>query len=201
MSQGKSVAALPSSFQAMTANIVVTMDDVVSAFVSKYEEQLFRQKKLLGAELTRSQAALKEFVDSIREQFDASKYNVDLFSQFGLRAEAKDTVYLDWGSGKAGFEVQIRLTADTSSHSYYGSNISLTTRMYEAIAPEARTTHEQHVRLIESQQASLAEVLDRIKSVARKEREVRGRIAMRKIEDSGYASLLDDDELLKLVQL
>lgn len=192
------IAVLPSGFNAMTANIVVTMDDVVSAFVSKYENQLFERKKLLSKELAAATEAVRAHSVATRAKINAKKHNLENFSPFNLMAVAKDEVYLDFDKGRAQIEVVICHASDRSLR-YTSSTINAT--VFEDLDPTDVEHHAQYEALAASLQAQLSDVLDKIKSVARKEREVRGRIALRKIEESGYSSLLDDGELLRLVQL
>jgi hypothetical protein len=62
----------------------------------------------------------------------------------------------------------------------------------------------EHVQLNKSLvqvRAQLTEVLEGLKGINRKERQVRGKIAIRKLQDSGYADLMEDPELAQLVQL
>jgi hypothetical protein len=45
------------------------------------------------------------------------------------------------------------------------------------------------------------EVLTLIKSVSRKERQIRGKISEMKLEQSGFADLMNNTEILQLVQV
>lgn len=198
------VVVKPHGTAVMQANIVVTMDDVVSAFVSKYEAQLFARKKVLSTEIANVTTALKELDEVVRNKVDPTAYNTKTFSKFDLVAKAKDEVHIDWNSGRTSFEVVIQhvndANAPTTSRVYYGSS-SINVTMYQDITVEDIEAREQNAKLLQATEREMAEILDKIKSVARKEREVRGRIAMRKIEESGYANLLDDEQLAQLVQL
>lgn len=190
-----------SGLNALQVAAVVTMDDVVSAFVSKYETQLFGRKKELSAELARTQADIKELTDAVRAKIDTSSHNATL--PLGLVAEASKDVTLDFEKGRAGFQIVIRPSKqkERDPYVYGGGREQITITQFEPIPGRDVTAYGQLIKLHDSQQTALAEVLDKIKSIARKEREVRGRIAMRKIEESGYLSLLDDAQLLELVTL
>lgn len=201
----RTLVPVQSGFNAMQTNIVVTMDDVVSAFVSKYETQLFARKKELSAELTAVNEAIKEHADAVRAKVDTQVHNKSNLP-FDLVAEASKDVTLDFEKGRASFGITIRPASERkqmadANYYYRTSGNTITVTQYEDISAADVEIFNQNERLHERLEKDLAEVLDKIKSVTRKEREVRGRIAMRKIEESGYASLLDDSQLLQLVQL
>lgn len=196
------VPVKPSGLNAMTANLVVTMDDVVSAFVSKYETNLFTRKKELSAELTRAQAERKELVESVKARVVPEEYNQSL--PLGLVAEASKDVTLDFEKGRAALTLVVRvkgLATERDPYNYGRNSNTISIVQHEDLRKADIAAYEQITKLIDATEKDLVEVLDKIKSVARKEREVRGKIAMRKIEESGYAPLIEDPQLLELVQL
>lgn len=188
MSNGKEITA----FQAMQTDIQVSMDDVVSAFVSKYETNLYARKK----ELT---TAIKGVEDSLTEQHKAllKKITGNSFKSplpFGLKMTINNGT-VNWQDAEISFEIVIK-KANTGQ---YGSSINVTKT--KPIPAALIKVNEKLEKELGSLRSVLGEVLVALKSVTRKEREVRGRIAIRKLEDNGYGDLMQDTELAKLVQL
>lgn len=180
------------AFQAMQTDIQVSMDDVVSAFVSKYETNLYARKK----ELTGAIRDLEGSLDTQRDEL-LKKINGDSFKSplpFGLKMVI-DTGTVCWEDAEISFGISIK-----KPHTgQYGSSINIT-KTKPIPAPLVKA-HKKLEKALKGLRADLSEVLVSLKSVTRKEREVRGRIAIRKLEDSGYASLMQDSELAALVQL
>ena len=61
--------------------------------------------------------------------------------------------------------------------------------------------HETLTKELEEVNAELVEVMYQIKSVSRKERQIRGKISEMKLEQSGFSELINNPEILKLVEM
>lgn len=186
------VVQKPQAFQAMTADLQVSMDDVVSAFVSQYENNLFARKKELAGELKALESDLEKLDEEVRERVSADEYKVAM--PFGLVVKV-DTGNIRW----ADTEVIFGITIKEKNASRWSNTISINKK--KPIPKALVTRYKKITKQLDGLRADLAEVLMNLKSVTRKERQVRGKIALRKLEDSGYASLMADPELVQLVQL
>ena len=180
------------AFKAMQTDLQVSMDDVVSAFVSKYETNLYARKKKLTTAIKGVEDSLTTQHKELLKKITGNSFKSPL--PFGLKMVI-DTGDVNWGVAQISFGITIK-----KAHSgQYGSSINITkTKPIPAAQVKANEKLEKELKLL---RADLSEVLVALKSVTRKEREVRGRIAIRKLEDSGYANLMQDSELAKLVQL
>jgi len=190
----KNAVALRSSFEAMNTQLDVSMDDVVSAFVAKYENNLFSRKKELTSEIRLLETSLSDNTDAAQASIDDSAYTTTI-PEFELKTAISGRSF-DWDDGEVTFNILITRIG-LSSH--YGNQITISRiKRIPARFIKLHTKINDELALLRRE---LAEVLEGIKSVNRKERQVRGQIAIRKLEDSGYASLMDDPELAQLVQL
>jgi hypothetical protein len=185
---------LPQAFREMQTDMTVTMDDVVSAFVSKYEANLFERKKVLSVDIKTLEADLEALTKEVTTSTDTDKYAKDL--PFGLVSEVLN-VKLNWSDSKIIFEISIQ----SKEHKNGYRPTIITVQEKATLAKKYVTHYDQINKALVANRAELATVLDSIKTLTRKEREVRGRLAMRKLEDSGYADMMQDEELLQLVQL
>jgi len=180
------------AFRAMQTDIQISMDDVVSAFVSQYENNLYERKKELTAAIKAGEEQSKEFHASVREKLSGDSFIVAL--PYDLIATVSEGVF-NWKEEQIDFIVEIK----PKEPSRY--NNSITVKKSKPLTAKMLKTHAKLTLELNELRAALSEVLVSLKSVARKERQVRGRIAVRKLEDSGYSNLLEDSELAKLVQL
>lgn len=189
----------PLAFQAMQTDIQVSMDDVVSAFVSQYENNLYDRKAELGKTIRSLESDLSKLDKEVLKEVTGSEY-ANHTLPFGLVITVSDGA-IRWNDSVdekpcVAFGVAVKNQADNS---YRTSSINLTKT--KPIPAKFVKRHKKISDELEELRNELNEVLISLKSVNRKERQVRGRIAMRKLEDSGYASLMQDPELIQLVQL
>ena len=188
------LAQLP-AFKAMQTDLQVSMDDVVSAFVSQYESNLFARKKELTGIIRDLEKELSDNRDAILENVNGDEYEKEAQRlPFGLTAKVKPGE-IEWGDNTVRIAIEVKNPLGSS----YGSTITLSRT--KAIPAKYRKIQDKVSKELGEVRADLGEVLVALKSITRKERQVRGRIAMRKLEDSGYASLMQDEELAQLVQL
>lgn len=182
------------AFKAMRTDIQISMDDVVSAFVSQYENNLYTRKKGLTSAIRTVEENLGKFTKALHKKINGNSFKTPL--PLGLEMKVDDGT-INWEQTKVDF--QITIEPNTRNGRCYGNNISINkTKPIPAAQVKA---HKKLQKELGSLRSDLSEVLVSLKSVTRKERQVRGRIAIRKLEDSGYADLMKDEELVKLVEL
>lgn len=180
------------AFKAIETDLQVSMDDVVSAFVSQYENNLYDRKKQLTGDIKAIEDKLDEISNTVHDKVNGDSYEQVL--PFDLKLKISKGA-INWHEELVKFE----LTITSKDGGHYSSTIKLNK---EKKIPAAQISAYKKVSAaLTDLRADLSEVLVSLKSVNRKERQVRGRIAMRKLEDSGYASLMQDSELAQLVQL
>jgi hypothetical protein len=188
-------------YAAMNANIDVSMDDVVSAFVATYETKLFTRKKQLSADIENTNKAMEKLDKEALNAVDGDEFVVTDITPFDLASKIEDKS-INWEIKQVLFNVKVyRMKDNNTRHSYYSSCNYILIEKKLPIPPEFVKQHKVHSKVLEKTRAQLSETLDEIKSITRKERQVRGKIAIRKLEAQGYANLMEDPELKALVQL
>ena len=197
------------ALQAMTADVNVGIDEVVSVFVSQYEDNLFAKKKELSAEIKRVKSEVKSLDTRLIGSVDRSVYDIKV-PVLNITSKV-DEVSIVWKGDEdeddyrsrkiknSTIIVTLELKDEDSDADRYDRTLSK--RIKVKITKTDENIHTALLKEQSSLSGELAEVMGLIKSVSRKERQVRGRISARKLEESGYEGLLNDNEMLKLVQL
>jgi hypothetical protein len=181
--------------QDISANVNVGMDEVVSVFVSRYETTLFNKKDELSGKIKVIKNELKDQQTRLEESVNKSHYEVtnDILN---ISSKVKN-VRVDWEKSHINIEVNIK--DNETEKGRYADGFSKTFKI--KLEDVEVTTHKERQNEIESLNAELMEVMGLIKSVSRKERQIRGKISEMKLKESGLSTLLENDEMLKLVQL
>lgn len=191
-SNDKQIAAL----SAMSSDVNVGMDEVVSVFVSRYETQLFDKKDEVGKNIKTVKAELADLDDRLVAAVDKDQYNTSIIS---LNISTKvDGVNVNWGKKENYVNIEIEVKDNDKTNRY---SHSFTKNVKLAILDGDVKKHTDLDDTLENLKTDLAEVMGLIKAVSRKERQVRGRISEMKLQESGFAGLLDSPELTKLVEL
>lgn len=187
------------ALELLTNNVNVGMNEIVSVFVSQYEDQLFEKKALLSDRVTKLKAQLKGIDRQVTQPIIVDVYN---HSVPGLDVEFKFN--------------KMEVTWDKNYHNDYVSNTivvsidlvncstgkSLHTITKVLAVPSAFVTLKDELEKdIEKVSAELLSVMTDIKSVSRKERQIRGKLSEMKLAESGFSELLGNPELLKLIQV
>lgn len=181
---------------AMTNNVNVGMDEVVSVFVAKYENGLFDKKDKLAAAIRSAKTKLAGFDGAAKASVDVSKYTGSV-PVLGLKFEPRSELSVQWKTGsynEQGINMQVRMTTMDGEHEHT-QHITLPLpaallKQYEAVVAE-----------IDQASVELTDVITLIKQVGRKERQVRGRIAEMKLAESGLSELLNNAEMLQLIEV
>lgn len=185
--------ARPQAFQAMTTDLQVSMDDVVSAFVSQYETNLFTRKDELSKTIKGLEKEASDNHEALLDEVNGSQWEGEKLP-FGMTYKVSDGA-VNWKGKEVSFSIEVK----GPKQGYYANTVSI--KKASKIPAKFLKTHKKIEDQLSELRSELSDVLMSLKQVTRKERQVRGRIAMRKLEDSGYASLMQDAELIKLVQL
>lgn len=182
------------ALSAMTVNANVGMTEVVSVFVAKYETNLFNKKDQLSAAIKAVEAQMaaqdKFMIDSV----DTSAFKGSL-PMLGLTYKVKE-VSLQWDeSYRDNFTI-------VTSVAFMEGKDQLWTKAVKT--PMSQVDIDGHQRLnaeLDRLAGERLEVMNLIKSVGRKERQIRGRIAELKLEQAGMSDLLINPELTGLIQI
>ena len=187
------------ALELLTNNVNVGMNEIVSVFVSQYEDQLFEKKALLSDRVTKLKAQLKGIDRQVTQPIIVDVYN---HSVPGLDVEFKfNKMEVTWDKTYRNDYVSntIVVSIDLVNCST-GKSLHTITKVL-AIPSAFVTLKDELEKDIEKVSAELLSVMTDIKSVSRKERQIRGKLSEMKLAESGFSELLGNPELLKLVQV
>lgn len=179
----------------LTSNINVGMDEVVSVFLSRYEDDLYNKKENLAKNIKAVKRDLESLQKSVVAGIDNSEYEISNIQPLNIRSKVKD-VSIDWNENN----IVIRIIVESlDSRSYYNSGFTQTINL--DISDSDVESHTELTETLERLNGEMMEVMSLIKGISRKERQVRGKIASMKLEESGYGDLLENDEMMKLIEV
>lgn len=183
----------------MSANVNVGMDEVVSVFVSKYEDGLFAKKDELAAVIRTLKQELADFDKTITDMVDPTEYEAKV-PNLGMTFKMGDvSIHWDkhWQYAANTFVIDVNMF--DSSAKREGS--VFTKNIIKPIPSKIVKQRTEVKQAIDDKNAELMEVMGQIKGVGRKERQIRGRISELKLAESGMADLLTNSDMLKLVEI
>ena len=178
---------------AITTDVNVGMDEVVSVFVSKYETELFDRKEDLSKKVKETRSELSGLNKKVKNSINKSEYTLSL--PFIKVSSKVNEIKVDWEDEK----IKIELVVSDDEKNGYNSVLFKTIEV-----SIDKLDMKEHVSLsdkLTDLNGQLTEVLGLIKSVGRKERQIRGRISEMKLKESGLADLVNNEDLISLVKL
>lgn len=179
---------------AITTNVNVGMDEVVSVFVSRYETDLFVKKDDLSKKVKETKKELSDLDKRLESSINRAEYTHSI-PTLGISAKVKD-VSVGWRDEV--IKVCVEVTDDDKNGGYYSS---LSKDIEVPINKEDKKEHSSLSDKLDEINSELVEVLALIKSVGRKERQIRGKISEIKLQESGLSELVDNKELISLIKL
>lgn len=189
-----------SALALMTTNVNVGINEVVSVFVAKYEDGLFAKKDELSAKIRIAKQELATFLKDLVAEVDKSQYNVRvdvlnvLFFAEEVEVSWEGNSYYNIPKNSLTVSIQQRPAQEGSKSSHF-KTIAL------PISAVDISEHERLKAELEALNTELIDTMALIKSVSRKERQIRGRISEMKLAESGYSELVNSAELLQLVHV
>jgi hypothetical protein len=199
MSENTSV--VPSFVSAMNADVNVGMNEVVSVFVSKYEDGLFAKKDELSKKIKGLKSSLADLTKWLEGSVNKDQYTTTMFPLgISSRVTGIEIIWTDTSYNykeKNTINVVVGVFDNSSDSKYPSFSKTFTTK----ISKQDIDHHTELENDLESVNGELMEVMSLIKSVSRKERQIRGRISEMKLEQSGFSDLINNPEMVKLIQI
>lgn len=184
----------------VTSNVNVGMDEVVSVFVSQYETNLFNKKDKLSDEIKRLKAALEGLEETTILSVNHSQYEMTN-EVLGISSEVGQ-ISVDWSNDKKNvptisIPVEIKNNDTDQGYGSRGFTKYIKIEVDSSFVAEYQRLDQEKAEL----NSELTSVMGLIKSVGRKERQIRGQISASKLKEAGAEGLLNDESILSLVQL
>lgn len=175
----------------------VSVNDIASAMVLEWERRLEAQIATAREGLDAMVAQLHELVDAAIAAVDLSKFDTTVKAvNITCRALPEHT-HMDWGKGEA--VVRIELTDNETSEMSHVRTVGFERRV--ALPKGTVTKYNKLQDRIGAAREEMYAMENELGTRARKERELKARITMIRLEGSDAAALAKDADLLKLVQL
>lgn len=197
-----------SALEAITTDIKIDLDAVVSIYVAQYETSLHAKKTVLSNEIKRVKKEVKSLDKRLIDSVDQTEYSIKV-PILNLKSKV-ERVTIAWKGDededsydtrdikKSTLIVRVEVK-DIDSERRYAN--TLDKDIHKKIAKTDENIHTALLIELKELSGELTEILTLIKSVSRKERQVRGRLSEKKLKASGFKGLLNDSEMLALVQL
>lgn len=175
----------------------IDMNDVVSAFVTRYETALYDRKEALSAEIKALKQSIKDIEQRLIDSVNKDEYAVTLpLHKIRVANVQVDVKWVaEYNSNNAN-TIAVSMTVYMANSSYGQSNT-----IYLPI--DQATVGEKNVidEVLKVKESELLDVFGLIKTIARKERQIRGHIAEQKMQQAGMEDLLQDPTLKQLVSM
>jgi prefoldin subunit 5 len=184
----------------MGSNVNVGMNEVVSVFVAKYEDGLFAKKDELSKKIKTVKQELADLDKRLIKSVNQDQY-VTTIALFELKSKVMDVSVVwknEYGDKKDNNKVIVNVGLFSKEDKTYPD---FSKKFTTKISQEAIEIHSNLESEVESLNSELLEVMTMIKSVSRKERQIRGRISEMKLEQSGFADLMNNPEMVKLIEI
>ena len=159
---------------------------------------LFERKDELSKNIKTIKDDIKSLDDKLIKSIVKSDYEGSI-SVLNVTSKV-DEVNIRWDKKKGDFLVVDVKVKDNDNTDRWSSSSFMKDVNVRIDKSDSKVHYELENRL-EELKTELTEVMGLIKSVSRKERQVRGRISEMKLAESGFSGLLESPELLKLIEL
>lgn len=175
-------------------NVQVGMDEVVSVFVSRYEDSLIEQRNDLQKQVVAINVSIKKVVEDTTKLVQAYLDTLPTSADIGplhLNVSYSD-IALIWNKGTAQYNVSLS-SVDADAGRY--QNKLNTVLTYPVEVEEYNSLIEQKTVIT----GQLGEVNNALRDVSRKERQIKGKIAELKLTELGLTDLLEAPEIQLLL--
>ena len=188
----------------LSVNANVGMDEVVSIFISRFEDQQHSDRSFLQKEMAQVNSQIKALGETARTAAITAvtgslgnTHDVGAFITYAISVDLKNS-NLDWDKGQVSVRVSHKMVAlvaaDTYNKTSEGS-VNVVVAIDANIVVEYQNLMARKAELTEQ----LTAVNNNLRDISRKERTVRAKLATMKLEEAGMSDLLNSPELLALV--
>lgn len=185
----------------------VRMDDVVNIFISKYETSLIERKAELIKKVTGAKKEFDEVKSSVQsEMSELLKNHFDTLISWRDPNFINKLVVFKFESNKPQINHSLNkgfckgilyLCRDKESERYDSLSYSKELEIPEDLFGKIKEKENN----LNSIQEELNQVLESLRNMSAKERQVRGTLSAKRLEASGHVNILEDKDILGLISI
>lgn len=205
MNNSKNVPAVSTAtmMAQIATDVKVGMEDVVSVFLSRYENSLHDLRTTKQAEMAELNKQIKTLTDAeLKRATDLVKQAIVTTQDIGLvilEQKLDGDVVIEWSKKVLNFNLATTVRSKSVTGDAYRSKTSGTVGGQVEIDSNVQ---KQYQELIEKKQKiadELTVINNNLRDMSRKERQVKGQIAEMKLSSCGMEQLLQEPTLLALI--
>lgn len=182
----------------MTANAKIAMPEMVSIFLSKYENALYEKKDTTQEEMNKLDKDWEIAKAVILKKADFKKYLGAKLPGFKAVTRMHGEPSIDWEQGI--YEATISLVFIGDKKDQFTDSGFRYRATHPVAASDLKTKKDFEKRRAELQ-AQLSATVAKIGNMARKERQVKARISEMRLEEAGLTDFLQDKEMQALIEI
>lgn len=191
----KNAESPPVKLSDISTDFKLGMDDMVNVFVAEHEAKLHDMRAQKAKEVKQAKQDLSDYRKELLDKFDTGAYE-DEMPKLGIRSRV-----VSHELSVCDKRVKITLGVFTKPNDKGDEHQFGYQHLSDELSDTAINELKARVALIEQCTADLQEVMSQITAIPRKERQIRGVISKRKLEEGGLSSLVSDPELMRLVKI
>lgn len=189
--------------EVMTTDVNVGMNDVIAIFVSRYERDLTDLRTKLQAEVKQLKKEIVDHEKAIVASVDRDQYNHSVHA-LGVKFRVQDVAVV-WNRDNYGDKIKNKIVVTIGLRDLNSKRDEEYNDWTKQIkTPMDVVDIEMHSSLetsLETANTKLLDVLQKLKNVSMKERELRGRMAEMKMTQAGYGELVNDEAMMSLIAI
>ena len=182
------------------ADAKIAMPEVVSVFISKYENELYDRKAALSESVAQHNKDLGVHEALVIEAADFSKYDGIKVPALNVISVLKDEITVDWDDEEIDATVTFH-NIDKDLVLRRDHQTGFSKKFTSPISKQHLKTREKILKDITDETSQLTVILSKIGDMSRKERQVKARISEMRLEEQGLEGFLQDSEMLKLIKI
>lgn len=185
----------------ITTNVNVGINEVVAIFVSRYESELYAKKDVISAKIRTLKASIEQITTALTDSVDKSAYACTV-PTLNLEFKVTDVKVVFEQQQYCNTRLGIHVVVGLHDKSDENRDYAVYSKTFVLPIDEAMITSRKDLQdeLVQAN-LELVEVMGLIKTVGRKERQIRGKIAEMKMEQAGQTELLNNSDLTKLISM
>ncbi len=178
-------------------NAKIGMPEIVSIFLSKYESDLYDKKADLLNSIEQSQKDGMAHDENVLANADFSSYGGETIPKLKLVTHVNPSKCLHWDKAQVKGQIDIKSTDPAKAH----QGAIASEYIFDNIKKADIKIHNQILIELGNFKQDLAEVINNIVNMNRKQRQLEGQISALRLKDAGMDKFINDPTLLSLIKV